>query len=238
MSEGKAARRERNRSAWRDDPLNANNVHQATREIAAPLSPEPQPDPADDEMTSASLRRLRSLMNDMKKPLHQRLSAAEIVIVYELGPGAAVGSDPADIAAASFRFMRAVADDPATPSALAMRALRCIASIENARAASRSTAAELFAKKEMLVGAANGERKRVMLARKGAWPPSSPDWALNVSDTIAWPAGWPGLWQWPPDTIAHNYKGTDPTSFRSMLRQVRATNRPDTFWDEYGPDAA
>jgi hypothetical protein len=39
-------------------------------------------------------------------------------------------------------------------------------------------------------------------------------------------------------TIAHNYKSGDPAALRAMLRTIRATNRDDAFWDQYGPDAA
>jgi hypothetical protein len=226
----KAKRRAENRSSWRNSPSNA----MAARDIAAAI-----PADIEDDATSPSLAELRRLMADIATPLHRRLDASEVILQFELPQGAAVGADIEQIGASSYKFLRAVSADPQTPEALKFKSLKLLAGIENARASSRSTAAELFAKKALLIGAANAERRRAMLAAH-AWPPgvAGERWWLDTSDTIAWPPQWPGLWEWPPASIAHHYKGGDPAAFQAMLRTVRATNRPDDFWDRFGAPAA
>jgi hypothetical protein len=226
----KLARREANRNGWANSPKNA----MAARGIAAEI-----PADVEDDTASPSLSELRRIMADTSAPLHRRLDASEVILQFELPQGAAVGADVEQIGASSYKFLRAASTDPGTPDALKFKALRLLAGIENARASTRSSAAELFAKREILIGLVNSERRRALVA-SGMWPPPGgvEHWYLDMSDTIAWPPGWPGLCQWPPASIAHNYKSGDPTAFRAQLRQVVATNRPDDFWSRFGPDAA
>jgi hypothetical protein len=76
---------------------------------------------------SRSLAALRTIMADPDTPLHRRLGAAEVVLAFELGPGAAVGADVDKIAAGSYQFLNAVIDTPGTPEALRFRCLKMIA---------------------------------------------------------------------------------------------------------------
>src|SRR5712691_9346310 len=71
------AKRAANREAWRNSPLNANNLHKLTKEAAAPILPEIA-EPAD--KGSASLAKMRAIMADPATPLYRRLDAAEVVL--------------------------------------------------------------------------------------------------------------------------------------------------------------
>jgi hypothetical protein len=231
--EARAVKREANRAAWRAAPNNGNNRASIERERlkAARLEATPIDD---DDHGSASLRQLRALMNDGGTPLYRRLDAAEIVLSYELGPGAAVGSDPDMIAVASYRFLKMVIDDVDTPEALRFRALKCVAQVENRRSELRNNAEALYEKRAMLIGLANSER-RSYLVETGQWPPAADTRWLEVSDAIALPSSWVAM-QWPPAATSHAYRGHDLVAFRAMLRQVSGGD-DDDFWVRYGPMA-
>lgn len=223
----KAARRKANREGWANSPTNAMSARNATVELEAdPLAA------VDDAMTSASLKKLRELMFDNKKPLYRRLDAAEVVLSYELGPGSAAGADPDTVAAKSFQFLKLVADAPDTPEALAFRALKCIAGIENARATIRNSAEQLHDKKALLVACANAER-RMHLMKTGQWPPREPIRWLDVADPIALPSSWIAM-AWPPAVISSGYrKGKgNAAAFSAMLRGIRS-GPDDDFWERY-----
>jgi hypothetical protein len=190
----------------------------------------------DDAMTSASLKRLRRTMLDNRMPLRRRLDCAEVVLSYELGPGAAAGADPDTIAAVSYQFLKLVADDPQAPEALSFRALRLVAQVENARAQVRNTSEQLYEKRALLVGLANAERRR-HLRSIGKWPPPKDVHWLDVSDAIALPSSWVAM-QWPLTSISACYRRGDVEAFRAQLQAIRATNREDRFWDDFGPAAA
>jgi hypothetical protein len=185
---------------------------------------------------SRSLAALRTIMADPDTQLHRRLDAAEVVLTFELGPGAAVGADVDQIAAASYLFLNAIIDTPGVPEALRFRALKMIASVENARAASKNTVAEHAAKRQLLVALINAERVRAFRAA-GMWSEAvkADQWALRLGDDFAWPEGWPGSWQWPPATFVGALQ--DPqnvTEFTRQLLAIRATNRADD-WEKF-PD--
>jgi hypothetical protein len=183
---------------------------------------------------SSSLAKMRAIMADSKVALYRRLEAAEVVLSYELGPGAGVGVDPEAIAAASFRFLRAVTDDSTTPEALRFRALKSIVAVENARAQAKSSAVTNAEKRVLLLKLVNAERISAIRA-SGNWPEAvkTDQWALKNGDTFDWPLGWPGEWPWPPATFsAALEQGHDVTAFREQLRAIRATNRLDA-WEKF-----
>jgi hypothetical protein len=225
----KAAERERNRAAWRADPSNGNNRHtreqeklKAARLEATPIS--------DNERSSASLQRLKWIMADPGTPLYRRLDCAELVLSYELGPGAVAGLDPDEVGADSYRFLRAVSENDDTPEPLKFRSLKAIVAVENARAAIRNASEALVAKKHLLIALVNGERKRAMHINNAWPPPKGSCWWVNSSDTIPWPRGWPGLWSWPLTAMAPAYGAGDATMLRAELLAIKATNRIDD-WD-------
>lgn len=163
------------------------------------LFPDPQPAPGE----SRSLAKLRAIMANPEVAPFRRLDAAELVLQYELGPGAAVGLDPDRIAAQSYQFLNALADEPSCPDALRFRALRCIASVENARAAAKSSALVNTAKRQILLDIVNAERQR-SLRLNGQWLNAVSDgsqWQTKIADDC-WPSDWPGQWKWPPDVLA------------------------------------
>jgi hypothetical protein len=227
----KDQRRAENRAKWseRRDWSDDNQHKVDTGTPAEPIAD-------DDAMTSASLKRLRRTMLDNRIPLRRRLDCAEVVLSYELGPGAAAGADPETIAAVSYQFLKLVADDPDAPEALSFRALRLVAQVENARAQVRNTAEQLYEKRALLVGLANAERRRHLLSI-GKWPPPEGVHWLDVSDAIPLPSSWIAM-QWPLTSISASYQRGDVEAFRAQLRSIRATNRDDRFWDEFSPDAA
>jgi hypothetical protein len=229
----KAERRRQNREAWANSPQNAANRHKDTYGATAPeIAIE-----ANGAGGSRSLAALRTIMADPDTPLHRRLDAAEIVLTYELGPGAAVGADVDQIAAGSYQFLNAVIDTPGTPEALRFRCLKMIASVENARAASKNTIAEHAAKRALLVALVNNERVRTIRAA-GVWSEAvkTDAWALMSSDDFPWLEGWPGDWPWPPATFSTALEQAfDVTAFREQLLAVRARNRADRWEDFLGP---
>jgi hypothetical protein len=218
-------RRAAKSKAWHENPNNANN---RTKANWARIEADRLAAQIDAPATgSASLRRLRSIMADNDAPLYRRLEAAEIILGYELAPGALAGTDPDTVAASSYQFLNAVIAEPTVSEALEFRALKAIAQVENARAQIRNAGEQLGMKRQMFVDLVNTERRAALVAR-GSWP-SSQRWWLDTSDAWAWPVDWPGMWSWPPSAIAEAYKG-DAVSFRESLRAVRATNRDDP-WD-------
>src|SRR4051794_5256798 len=114
----KAAKRAANREGWKFHPANANAAwmqKQAELEAAVGIVA----DPIDTAVAeTGSLAKLRAIMADPGTPLYRRLDAAEVVLTYELGPGAAVGLDPDQIAVGSFRFLKAVSEAAETPEPL------------------------------------------------------------------------------------------------------------------------
>jgi hypothetical protein len=233
-SEARKAREQRraeNRANWANSPLNAANRHKDTYGATAPeIASE-----ANGGGGSRSLAALRTIMADPNTPLHRRLDAAEVVLAFELGPGAAVGVDIDQIAAGSYLFLNTVIGTPGVPEALRFRALRLVASVENARAASKNTVAEHEAKRRLLINLANS-RRIAALRKAGTWArvvESNEPWALEAGDTIDWPnSQWPGTWPWPPASFAAELEHADPeriAAFKQELLNIRTTNRVDRF---------
>jgi len=226
----KAERRRQNRENWANSPQNAANRHKDTYGATAPeITGE-----ANGAGGSRSLAALRTIMADPNTPLHRRLDAAEVVLAFELGPGAAVGADVEQIAAGSYVFLNTVIDTPGTPEALRFRCLRMVASVENARAASKNTVAEHAAKRELLMRLVNAERVRT-IRTAGTWSEAvtTDAWALKASDDFPWPEGWPGDWPWPPSTFSTPLEQAhDVAAFREQLRSIGARNRDD-HWQRF-----
>lgn len=216
----KQKQREANKEGWKEQPENAGalwlsrnqDINKAFEDVLAPA--------IDGEDVSASLQKLRAIMADTKKPLYQRIGAAEIIIQYELAPGSASGSDPDQIAASSFQFLRAVADNEKTPEALLFRALKCIAQVENTRAQIKNAGASNAQKREMLTAIANAERRRGLMPKR-SWPPKSGSWAL---DEAQWAPGWPGAWMWPPATMAANLD--KPAAIEGFKKAISSAKNP------------
>jgi hypothetical protein len=220
--ERRKANRERwaQRRDWSDD-------HQHKAGIGADVEPD------DNAGGSASLRKMRAIMVNEAIPLYRRLGAAEVVLSYELGAGAGVGVDPETIAAASFKFLRAVADNASTPDALKFRALRSVVAVENARAQAKSGNVTFEEKRYLLLNLINAERVRA-LRQAGTWNTVlNESWALTGSDEFDWPSGWPGSWQWSPSSISSQLANShDTEAFRRELLSIKAKNRPD-LWEQY-----
>jgi hypothetical protein len=219
--EAKAQRRAQNRAVWANSPRNA----AAARGIAAEIPVEP----VEDSNGSGSLTALRKIMGDVAAPLHRRIDAAETVISFELAPGAAANVEPDLVASVSYKFLQNVVASPDTPDALRFKALRLLASVENQRAQLRSTSASLHAKRELLVGLCNAQRRALMF-EAGRWPPPvGARWALTLADDITWPEGWPGMWSWPPDTSMAAAYSSPGDVIRTHFGTIRARNRVDDF---------
>jgi hypothetical protein len=154
----KAERRAANRAAWAASKKNAVNQREATLDVTAPEVPIEPIESAVAASGSASLARMRAIMADPNAPLYRRIDAAEIVLAYELAPGAAVGVDPEQIAAPAYRFLKAVVDAKDTPEALAFKALKLLVSIENSRKVAIQSATQYAANKELWRRMANGLR--------------------------------------------------------------------------------
>jgi hypothetical protein len=152
----KAERREANRAAWQASKKNAINQREATLDAIAPeVAIEPI---ADAVQANGSLARMRAIMADPDAPLYRRIDAAEVILAYELGPGAAVGIDPDQIAAPAYRFLKAVVEASETPEALQFKALKLIVGIENSRKAAVQSSDQYAANKELLRRMVNGLR--------------------------------------------------------------------------------
>ena len=150
------------------------------------------------------------MLND-EITLYRRLNAAEVILQFELGPGAAVGVNPDTIAAGSYKFLRTLVDLPDTPEALRFRALKLIAGIENARASAKASDLSHTAKHSLLLALANAQKSRQLRA-SGQWENiirAGQDWALKDSDQLNWPSGWPGTWKWPPDSFANELQSAN-----------------------------
>jgi hypothetical protein len=226
--EAKAKRRAENREKWsRRRDWSSEEEHR----IAVGIEDTPG---SSDEHTSASLRQMRAIMADPSTALFRRLDAAEVLLSYELGPGAAVGVDPELIGSTSYKFLKAVVDDSSTPEALRFRALKSIVAVENARAQAKSNALIDAEKRVLLIKLVNSERVRAIRS-SGNWAKAvkSDGWSLRLADDFPWPPGWPGDWPWPPSTFSTTLgQARDVTAFRERLRAIRATNRPDA-WEKF-----
>jgi hypothetical protein len=139
----KARRRIENREAWAKSSRNANQQRGETLDALAPAI---DAELVEDTKTSASLRRLRAMMADASVPLYRRLDCAELVLSYELGPGAVAGLNPDEVGADSYWFLRAVSENDDTPESLRFRSLKAIVAVENARAAIRNASEALVPK--------------------------------------------------------------------------------------------
>jgi hypothetical protein len=227
-----AAKREANASAWRtSDERNANVRHTREQEELKAARTAATPIGDDDAVNgSASLAQMRAIMADASMALFRRLDAAECVLVYELGAGAGVGLDPADIAASSFRFLKAVADDENVPESLRFRALKSVLAIENTRKTAFQGSLQYAAKKELQLRLINSARIDAM-KRAGRWPPApGAEWALGSGDEVGWLPGWPGDWAWPAQSIHAAIDRRDNIDvLRDRLLARRATNRADDF---------
>jgi hypothetical protein len=158
--EARAARRAANQEEWRRNHINSNQQTAALREIAAPELPEPE--------DTSPLEKLRAIMLDSTQLLYRRLDAAELVLAYELAPGALVDVPPSEVAANSYRFLRGVADAPDVPERLQFRALKAILSINHKRAAAASTTGQVEKQKlRRRLGEAAPE-----MSVDAQWPPS------------------------------------------------------------------
>ena len=234
------ARRKANQERWANDPANANHTRLQRQ---AAVTPAIEAEAKGDSNGSNSLQRMRDIMSDAGAPLYRRLDAAECVLTFELGPGAAAGADPDTIAATSYRFLRAAADAPETPEALKFRALKSIITVENTRAQVKNTTVEYMAKRELLVNLVNSERQR-LYRQAGCWRrvvESGSDWALSLNDDFDWLPGWPGTWQWPASEFAAPLEQASRErneAFRAQLRAVRAKNRVDDWERLLGENAA
>jgi hypothetical protein len=208
------ARRIANREAWAkrrdwsDD--NFQKVNAGTAQTASDAAP------------ITSLARLRAIMADPDITLYRRLNAAEVVLSFELAPGAAAGLDPNLIAAASYKFLRAICDASETPEPQRFRALKLVATVENARASAKANDLANTAKRTLLVNLANAERCR-QLRTNGQWDnliSANAHWELDNPDQLPWPNGWPGLWQWPPVTFASQLQDAQAADLINQLRQI------------------
>ena len=160
--EAREARRAANQEEWRRNHINSN---QQTEHILSAVI-------ADDEIEgigdTTPLDKLRDIMLDPRAQLYRRLDAAELVLAYELAPGALVNVPPSEVAAISFRFLRGVAEAAETPERLRFRALKSMLAIQHKRAAASSTAGQ--AEKQKLQRRL-GEAAPAMAADT-QWPPS------------------------------------------------------------------
>jgi hypothetical protein len=227
----KLKRREQNREEWRTSPKNAMNVRGEMLEALAVPG-----EPHDDESNgSSSLDQLRRIMGDPSIVLHRRIDAAEVLVPFEIAPGAATNVDPDQVAAKSFQFLRAVIDAKETPEALRFRALKCVAGIENARVQLKNSNVTNAVKKELLVKLVNAERNR-RLRQTGRWPEivaSDMQWFVTTSDDLEAPAGWYNdSWVWPVAGFAAQLEHIDTERtaiFKQQLLAIRPANRIDPF---------
>jgi hypothetical protein len=195
------------RRDWSDD-----NEHKLEADVAI----EPNGEGSD------SLRAMRKIMADTNAQLYRRLDAAECVLTYELGPAAAVGADPATIAAASYRFLKTVAEDASVPEGLRFRALRSVLSVENVRASITNTAANDAVKRQLWLGMLNATRS-ARLRRSGQWPPPDDSWAFKEAD-VELPRSWIGQ-TWPPTEFAA-LLDTDASDLKAELAAMAESHPP------------
>jgi hypothetical protein len=207
---------------------------QAEEEAALTLATPVEPST---ESNGNSLGELRRLMADVKQPLFRRIDCAEVILGFEIAPGAAAGVEPEQIAAGSFRFLKAVIEAPGTPEALRFRCLKLVAAVENARAAAKSDAVTNEAKRRLLIALCNSERQLALRRAKRWNAVLNEQWWIGPADQIDWPPGWPGDWPFPSQSFATQLEHScDPealertTAFRQWLRSAKAKNREDN-WD-------
>jgi len=229
----KAERRRQNREDWQKSRVNSNQRRERVLEATVEVSAEPIAD--DDAMAdSASLRRLRKIMLDDQAALHRRIDASEIVLSYELGPGAVAGVAPDEIAAVSYQFLKQVIDDTNVPEALSFRALALVAKVENTRAQIKNAGEMVREKRELLCNLINSAR-RMALYRAKCWPPPRDvQWFVTLADNIPLPGSWVGM-VWPPVITSPSYR-RDAERFHEELRSMRASNRDDD-WEKLLPAA-
>lgn len=153
-----------NREAWRLARENANYQRRNTIDAVVAVAVD---DPIEFDDTSP-LDKLRDIMLDPTAHLYRRLDAAELVLAYELAPGALVDVPPAEVAAISFRFLRGVAEAAETPERLRFRALKSMLAIQHKRAAAGSTTGQAERQK---LQRRLGEAAPTMPADM-QWPPS------------------------------------------------------------------
>jgi hypothetical protein len=159
----RAEHRRRNQEAWAASPLNAQNQ----RKQAFSAAPEIQSDArGETDSGLASLAKLRSIMGSSSIPLHRRIDAAELLVQFEVAPGAVVNVDPDEVAASSYQFLRTVADSPEAPEPLRFRALRSVAIVENARA---SIKANSVTPRREAATAAQPDQRRKSASAKTSW---------------------------------------------------------------------
>lgn len=223
--EAKDRRRAENRAKWSTSRKDWADERSLKAEI-----------PVDDEALgddrgSPALAQLRIILADIDQPLYRRVEVGEIILGYELGPGAAAGADPETVVSPAYQFFQRLIADAATPENLRLRALRQVVAVEAHRASLRNTSEQLYEKHALLAGLANAERKLAMVAAH-AWPPE-PDlrWALDVGD-VTLPSSWLAA-NWPPQAISGMYRGVSD-EFRAMLRGIRG-GESDTFWERFPP---
>jgi hypothetical protein len=182
--------------------------------------------------SSSSLDRLRALMGDPNVALHRRIDAAEVLVPFEIAPGAASNVDPDEVAAKSFQFLRAVIDAKETPPALAFRALKLVAGIENARASIKANSITLGQRREMFCHLVNATRL-AELRRGGIWHrvvASGERWWIGLEDDFELPRSWLDSWTWPPSSFAEALsRGEGSEALRAELRTARARNRLDDW---------
>jgi len=166
------------RRDWSDD-----------KEATAPVLPQIAADDPPDSGGFGSLAKLRAIMLDQTAPLYRRLDAADVVIDYELAPGAAVDTPAEQIASTAFQFFKAVDVAEDAPEALKFRALKAIPRIENTRKAAVASSTQHRAKRELHVRLVNMARSRA-LREAGVWSAaieSGARWSLDASDDFDMP---------------------------------------------------
>jgi hypothetical protein len=180
-----------------------------------------QPQENTEPSSSPALTHLRAIVADPQITLYRRLNAAEVVLNFELGPGAAIGVNPDTIAAQSYQFLRAVVDAQDTPEAQRFRALKLVANVENARASAKGADLDNSAKRQLLIALVNAQRAR-KLRLSAQWNQtvqSRADWTLKDTDQLQWPNGWPGTWKWPPDHFSNALQNADCSKLVDELQQ-------------------
>lgn len=240
----KAARSQEHREAWLKSELNSNyRKHRYENEMV------PLPEiTAEVEGESGSLAKLRAVMADDASPLFRRLDAADVIIDFELAPGAAAGVAADQLASSAFQFYRAVEANPAAPEALKFRALKSIARIENSRKQAAQSPEAHFANREFARRQVNTARSTALRAA-GVWRQvvaSRASWALKSNDVFDVPElpqikvgasvakDGVGVFLDALNRQPHEQKEQRAAERNRTLLAVRATNREDN-WDQLLP---
>jgi hypothetical protein len=175
-------RRKDNRERWYNSPHNTNANWKARYE----KEDQPLPEIAVEAKGSGSLAKLRAVMADPDSPIYRRLDAADVIIDFELAPGAAANVPPEQLASSAFQFYRLTEANPQTPEALKFRALKAIARIENSRKQAAQSPEAHFANREFIRRLINAERSRA-LREAGIWErvvESGAHWSLGPRDSF------------------------------------------------------